>query len=358
MAIQPLYAVAFKGVGEIARREIRNRLEATGFVHRTVRDSDLISFSADIDRVDISNLLTVEDVYYQLDVLPLTGEKKDLESFRRRVEAWSFEEGITARRHVTPRSRKGAVSYRVIVQAEDADWRQYRRERLGREVTDAVGRRYSKWYAAEDGGDVEIWIQFAEREAVVGLRLTDRTMRHRTDKTANLPGSLRPTVAAAMITLARPSEDDVFLDPMCGAGTLLLERARAGRYRELLGGDVRPEAVSATYENLGNRHKPWTVREWDAARLPLEPDSVTQIATNPPWGRQVGSRGDLEDLYSRSFDQFDRVLVSGRRAVVLTSEWDALKRALEGRTTLIPIQQIRRIHILGRLADMFVLLKT
>jgi 23S rRNA G2445 N2-methylase RlmL len=358
VSVHPLYALAFKGLGEVARRELRDKLGATDFVHRTVRDSDLVAFEADIDQIDLSQLLTVEDVYYALDVFPITGDKKDIEGFKRRVEDWVFEDGITAKSHVTPRGRKGAVSYRVIVQAEDAKWRHYRREVLAKEVTDAIGRRYGKWYAAEDGGDVEVWIQFAEREAVVGLRLTDRTMRHRTDKTANLPGSLRPTVAAAMIALAKPSDDDVFLDPMCGAGTLLLERARAGRYRELLGGDIRPEAVSATYENLGGRHKPWTVREWDATSLPLENGSVTQIATNPPWGQQIGRRGELSELYDRALDQFDRVLIPGRRAVMLTSEWETLKRALDGRTTLIPIQQIRGIHVLGRRADIFVLLKT
>ena len=358
MAVHPLYAVTFKGLGEVARRELRTKLDATDFVFRAVRDSDLVAFAADTDRIDLSQLLTIEDAYYQLDVLPLTGDKKDLDSFKRRVEDWSFEEGITAKRRVTPRNRRGAVSYRVIVQAEDADWRRYRREVLAQEVSDAIGKRYGKWYAAEDGGDVEVWIQFSDREAVVGLRLTDRTMRHRTDKTANLPGSLRPTVAAAMIALAKPSDDDVFLDPMCGVGTLLLERARVGRYRELLGGDIRPEAVSATHENLGDRHKPWTVREWDATRLPLDDGSVTQIVTNPPWGRQIGGVGELSELYDRALDQFDRVLLPGRRAVILTSEWETFKRVLEGRSTLFPIQQVRGIHVLGRRADIFVLLKT
>ncbi len=358
MAIHRLYAVTFKGLGEIARRELRRELGAEHFVYRQIRDTDLVSFATDAAHIGLAGLLTVEDVYFELDVFPITGDKKDLDDFRRRGESWPFEDGITTKRHVTPRTRKGAVSYRVIVQAEDAEWRRYRREALAAHVSGIIGQRYRKWYAVKDGGDIEIWIQIADREAVVGLRLTDWTMRHRTDKIANLPGSLRPTAAAAMIALAKPTDDDIFLDPMCGAGTLLLERARAGRFRELYGGDIRPEAIAATYENLGDRHKPWTVREWNAASLPLDAGSVTQIATNPPWGHQIGRHAELNDLYDGALNEFDRVLAQGSRAVILTNEWEMFKRILESRTTLIPIQQIRGIHILGRRADVFVLLKT
>lgn len=353
-----LYATCFRGLGEISRREVRRRLETSELAHRQVRDFDLFHFTTSESASRVSDLLTIEDAYFELDVLPLSGGREDLDLLRRRATRWDVEAGIAAKRQVTPRNRKGSVSYRVVVQAQDAEWRGYRREAIAETVTAAIDRRYARWYAVPDGGDLEVWVQIADREAIIGLRLTDRTMRHRSDKAVNLPGSLRPTLAAAMISLAKSNDDDIFLDPMCGAGTLLLERAREGRYKELLGGDIRQDAVAATFDNLGSRYKPWRVRKWDATRLPIDDSSVTQVVTNPPWGRQIGSKTELGSLYRGVFAELDRVSQPGASIVILTSEWDTFKTALASQQSLVTTYQIRRVHVLGRIADIFVMLKT
>ena len=55
-------------------------------------------------------------------------------------------------------------------------------------------------------------------------------------------------VAAALAWLSEPRDDDIVLDPLCGVGTVLIERAHLGRYAMLLGGDADAEA--ATYAAL------------------------------------------------------------------------------------------------------------
>jgi tRNA (guanine6-N2)-methyltransferase len=82
---------------------------------------------------------------------------------------------------------------------------------------------------------------------------------------SHLPASLRPTVAAAMVLLSDPRPDDVFLDSMCGGGTLLIERAQFGRYGLLLGGDIEPRALEASRRNIGPRYRPIQIHHWDAA---------------------------------------------------------------------------------------------
>lgn len=191
---------------------------------------------------------------------------------------------------------------------------------------------------------------------LVGLRLTDRTQRHRTYKQANLPGSLRPTIAYALAYLTKPEADDLFLDPMCGAGTVLIERARAGRYQKLFGGDISSDAVEATVANLGKQHKPWDVKVWDARKLPLDDDSVDKIAVNLPWGRQIGTAADNQRLYRDFIHEAERVLRPGGRVVVLTSQWELLRRVLADSELLVE-KHLTNISVLGWHADIFVCTK-
>src|SRR5437588_40852 len=79
-------------------------------------------------------------------------------------------------------------------------------------------------FRLEEIDAVEFWLTIDGATAVCGLRLSDKTMRHRTYKGEHLPASLRPTVAAAMVRLAEARAGQVVLDPTCGAGTILAEQ--------------------------------------------------------------------------------------------------------------------------------------
>jgi 23S rRNA G2445 N2-methylase RlmL len=118
------------------------------------------------------------------------------------------------------------------------------------------------------------------------------------------------------------------LDPMCGAGTILIERAETGRYGKLLGGDLDPEAVAAAVTNVGPRYQPIELRQWDARALPLPDDSVSAVISNLPFGRQIASPAELRDLYPALLKEWARVLGQDGRMVLLTSATDLLRRAL------------------------------
>src|SRR5207244_1805177 len=100
------------------------------------------------------------------------------------------------------------------------------REALARGL---AGKLPASWRQAEEDAAVEVWLTIEGSTAVCGLRLSDRTMRHRKYKLEHLPASLRPTVAAAMVRLADLKPRMVVLDPMCGAGTILAEVLEATR---------------------------------------------------------------------------------------------------------------------------------
>jgi tRNA (guanine6-N2)-methyltransferase len=206
--------------------------------------------------------------------------------------------------------------------------------------------------AADENAWLELWLTIRGQTAVCGVRLSDRTMRHRTYKTEHVLASLRPTVAAAMVRLAGISPGMTVLDPMCGAGTIVaetLQLAEARRYAgtHVLGGDIDPNAVFVTKENLG-RAGGVTVQKWDATDLPLERASVDRIISNPPFGKQLSNPEQIGPLYEGLARSANRVLKPAGRAVFLVSEFDVLRDALK-RVRWSPTRLLK-VRVLGQSA--------
>jgi 23S rRNA G2445 N2-methylase RlmL len=261
-----------------------------------------------------------------------------------------LEEAVSALRLLKPRKGK-RTTYRVVVQRRSGR-HAYVRQELGKRVARAIGARFPSWKWVAEDASVEIWVLQRGDEVVCGLRLSDRTMRHRTYRRVSIEASLRPVLARGMVLLSEPDDGDVFLDPMCGAGTILVERGEHGRYRQLLGGDIRPAAVAAARANIGPRYQPIEIREWDATALPLPDRAVSRIACNLPFGRKVGSPRENRTLYAGFAAEAARVLRKGGVMVLLTSERRLLKEAL-GRCPEVAVERICPVFVLGRKAYIF-----
>ena len=140
--------------------------------------------------------------------------------------------------------------------------------------------------------------------------------------------------------LSRPHPEDVFLDAMCGAGTILLERALIKRYRYLIGGDVSTDALDATVSNFGRQHQPRQFFHWDAQSLPLRSNTVDKIVCNLPFGETVGDVPELTSLYRQCLREYERVLRPRGRMVLLTSQHRLLNDELKQRRSLRVAQQL------------------
>jgi tRNA (guanine6-N2)-methyltransferase len=340
------YLSVFPGLAGLAAEELRDRLDIKAGAVKRLRNAELLTMVCDDSR-QLLELRLAEDVFAQLGVLRLTGRPVDLKTLAKAAAL-----GGELSRMLPARSR-----FRVVVQADDAPWRQYRRVDVQTAAEGAVLRGHPGWRLVRDEAPVEVWLQQVGHELMMGLRLTTGAHRARGGRTVEREAALRPTIAAAMVRLTQPADDDVFLDPMCGSGTILLERAAAGRYALLLGGDNDTAAVEATLANFGPRHQPKRIEHWDARALPLEDASVDKLACNLPWGRQVGRPEELPVLYRDVLRELVRVVKPGGRAVLLTSEWELLKRVISAQRGLKLVQTVSNIEVLGRRADMVVLIR-
>ena len=267
-------------------------------------------------------------------------------------EAPLVEAALAARVKLSPGTRAGRrLKFRVI--ARMAGEHEYRRVDFQRAVERGILERGDHtWRLEEEDADAEFWASMIDAEFFLTVRLSDDRMRHRDYKAAHRPASLRASSAAALAWLSQPREDDVVLDPFCGAGTILIERAHLGRYAMLLGSDRDQAALAAARINVGARYKPIQLENWDAGAIPLGDASVNKIVTNLPWGLRYGSHGENRKLYPQWIREFTRVLKSGGVMVMLTAEW-RLMRELERISKIAP-SRIIRVSVLGRPAAIYV----
>ncbi|MDE2954927.1 MAG: hypothetical protein OXR71_10415, partial [Gemmatimonadota bacterium] len=120
-----LYTTSFKGIGQITVRELRFCFGDRLYRVRTdrVRDYDLVQFNYRGDPLALRQLGTVEDVFFHLADVPLSGEREDLNTIG---EIPDLIPALNVHRQFNGLPR-GRTRYRVIVQASMQGWQSYRR---------------------------------------------------------------------------------------------------------------------------------------------------------------------------------------------------------------------------------------
>lgn len=340
------YALVHPGLEPIAAEEIERDLG--GEVKKT--GLGVVVFR--VPQIDerLLSLRTTEDVFllgWGSD--ELTHRAEDLDRIRRWTAHTVDWPQLLRFHHVLRPKPKGRPTYRLVTQMEGQHGylRRDAREALARGL---AGKVPDSWRPAEENAAVEFWLTIHGGTAVCGLRLSDRTMRHRGYKLEHRPASLRPTIAAAMIRLAEIRPLHIVVDPMCGAGTLLAERMVVGQQirggcAPVWGGDVDFSSVRAATINL-RRVGPALLTRWDARRLPLASGEVDRLVSNPPFGKQLSSPDDVGSLYRAMLAEYDRILRPGGVAVLLVSAAGLLGTA--ARAVCWQAQRQVSIRVLGQ----------
>ncbi|MDB4965650.1 MAG: uncharacterized protein JWN44_1339 [Myxococcales bacterium] len=135
-----------------------------------------------------------------------------------------------------------------------------------------------------------------------------------TYRVAYVPAASHPTLAAALVLVAGTRPDDVVWDPFVGTASELIERARLGPVRALIGTDADEAALGHARQNLAAAGVTAELHAGDARtfRPPLPP---TLIITNPPMGRRVLDRHSTGPLYRTFLAHAAELLVRGGRLV-------------------------------------------
>jgi tRNA (guanine6-N2)-methyltransferase len=355
------YAQTMPGVEEIAWLEVRDRLLNAQFIEKLFakEKNGIVIFGYEGDAQDLLQLRTSEDVFLlALSLDKVTRGWKDLYRLTETItKSAAFKGAVDAfMAFQQTRQMSGKVSFRVISRLYGRH--EYRRIDLERSVVKGVKARYPHWQHVDDHARVEIWVNLLGSQLICGLRLSDKSMRHRFKKEKKLRAELRPSVAAAMVYLSQPKPEDIFLDPMCGSGTLLMERRMAGAYNQLLGGDIDALTIKTARQNvLGMRkERPshFQIQHFNAKQLPFATGTIDKIASNLPFGKQIGSSKMLKRLYPAFFKEVARVLKPHGRAIVLSSEYDLVKNSVRRQPNLTILTGYS-IAILGQWGRIYII---
>jgi len=155
-------------------------------------------------------------------------------------------------------------------------------------------------------------------------------------RVAEVPAASHPTVAAALAWVADARPGDRVWDPFCGSGAELIERARRGPVRSLLGTDLDVTALAAARKNLDAAGVGAELTLGDARTHGAGP--VDLVVTNPPLGRRV--RLDAAALLVDSLPHLVRQLAPRGRLVWITP-------APRKTTPIAELLKLRRVRSLS-----------
>ena len=324
------------GLENIARQEIIARFGETEQFKILMRKPQRIVFQYSGNPKHLLSLRTAAQLFLVIKHIPnMTRSRRSLSSISGALSRFNFRKALDCCRQVGIKVRK-RVMFRVT--SRMSGFRNFQKRDL-QQVVERVLLEHG-WQLTQADSALTVWAEVHGNDGYISIRLSSSAdMAQRTYKQVRVPASLKPTLAYSMVQLAQPHPNDIFLDPMCGAGTILLERACVGRYRYLIGGDISTEAVAATVTNFGRQHQPRQFFHWDAQTLPLQPNTIDKIVCNLPLESAPNS-AQLVNFYGRCLDQFTTVLKPGGKMVLLTSQPVLLEKLLKQHETVKTRQRV------------------
>lgn len=176
-------------------------------------------------------------------------------------------------------------------------------------------------------------------------RLTPRPLSARAWRVCDMLGALNAVIAAAMVEMTQPHPADRVLNPLCGSGTLLIERLLHSAAAAIGGCDTNPAALRCAESNvraagLANTAELFAM---DATHLQMPDASVDVVLADLPWGQLVGAHDDNRQLYPSVLRETARVATPGARAVFITHEIRLIEQVLNDCQDRWLVRNVQRV---------------
>jgi tRNA G10 N-methylase Trm11 len=171
----------------------------------------------------------------------------------------------------------------------------------------------------------------------------------------DVPASINPVTAAiVMKSIAKWLKPNAkVIDPFCGAGTMLIERAKVKECGRLTGVDIFNSAITAATTNS----KLANVKVQLISRDVLEYSTIEvfdEMISNMPFESKAGVRDFSTKLYSEFVNKIPSLIRPGGMAFLYTVEKNLLKQNLIGNQNLEVIDTIK-IESGGLIPNVFVI---
>lgn len=313
---RPVYmSTMLPGLEHVAMDEIQAKISDASI---TDIQRGKVFFSSGHPPETVTMLRSVDNLFLFLGKFPVGPHKVHLKQLEQTIESIDLADmpGYDG-------MHSGNASF--VVNSSRSGKHAYSRFDLARAAGLGLARRHPNWVqGTADRHELEFRLDVTHDQAVFCSRLTPPDFRFRGRQRMFSPAALRPSVAHALVWVAKPRDDEVFLDPFCGSGTIVAERAHYP-FGRLFGSDISPEALEAARHNLPEREH-LSLHSWDARDLPLEAGSVDTVISNLPFGEQILSFNDISYLYLKFMKQLKRILKPDGQAFLMTDKTTELQK--------------------------------
>lgn len=306
-----LFAITNRGLETISAEEMAQirgiQVKSVGYRHI------LATYTG--KAANLLALRTIDDIFiYLTEWQEISPHRVTLTRFQQLALDLDLWDAVNVRGEIHPLGEKITFS----ISANFVGRRNYTADEIKLAVAQSI-ETITGWHYTEDDrqGDINLRIFIEHENALVGIRLANAPLYKRTYKQEHIPGSLKPSVAAALLFLAQTQPNQTLLDPCCGAGTILIEAA--SQNLNAIGGDQEDTALAAATRNAQAANVSITLQRWDARALPHPTHTIDRIVSNLPWGRQVEVDDTLTAFYQAACQEIERVTVQNGRIVLLTN---------------------------------------
>ena len=134
------------------------------------------------------------------------------------------------------------------------------------------------------------------------------------------PATMRPSIAYNLCRLLNIEEGDIIIDPMCGSSTIIeiaLKEFKNQAY--YICADIDLISLEKSQKNLGKLGFVDIIL-CNSMKSPFRPGIFNKIITDMPFGKRCGSHQQNLKIYPCLTQEFNRILIEGGKAVVVTTE--------------------------------------
>ena len=196
-----------------------------------------------------------------------------------------------------------------------------------------IGEMYQWQYTGMDHTNFDVRVFVDHCTAYISVRLTKESLYVRSYKQMVKPGSLKATIAAAMVMLAMEiaspcrggvrNNRNIVVDNFCGSGTILCEALSLGYH--VYGGDIDPDSVLITKNNLQHvaSKNPEHIKLLDAAKTNWQSNFFDYAISNLPWDKQIPVKS-ITNLYRGCLEEYRRIMIQHGTICLLVTKPELL----------------------------------
>ena len=190
--------------------------------------------------------------------------------------------------------------------------------------------------------EVEIRVVEVKHRCSVFIKLftvKDNRFAYREQK---VPASINPVTSAIVMKAIgkwlKPNAK--VIDPFCGVGTMLIERAKSKEFGALTGVDIYNAAITAAEVNSKLANVKIKLITEDILEFSTS-EVFDELITNMPFASRAGANDFDRDLYKKFINRLPKFIKPGGMAFLYTVERNLLQESLRGNNQLQLMDEIK-----------------